>query len=74
MGRADPRVLPRPGGDGGAQARLGRPDRSFDGPATAAVTPRLEQLGEYRILREIGHGGMGVVYEAIQESLGRRVA
>src|SRR5262245_30296292 len=47
---------------------------SFAGATVVVRGARLERLGDFRIVREVGGGGMGVVYEAEQESLGRRVA
>jgi serine/threonine protein kinase len=49
-----------------------RPNLAGTGKAESAQIP--SHLGDYQIVREIGRGGMGIVYEAIQESLHRHVA
>ncbi|MEK7866614.1 MAG: protein kinase [Planctomycetota bacterium] len=53
----------------------GTPTLRAGSPAVQAVLPGVgRRLGDFSIVRELGRGGMGVVFEAVQSGLNRRVA
>src|SRR5262249_40948562 len=59
----------------GAGGREGvSPEAADSRGAVGTQLPANGTLGDFRLVREIGRGGMGIVYEAVQISLNRRVA
>lgn len=55
-------------------ALAGSVDQTADGPSVSEIGKFPKSIGEYEIVRPIGHGGMGKVYLARHTKLGRQAA
>ena len=49
-------------------------ERKFESRTSRLIGNAAGTLGDFQIVREIGRGGIGIVYEAVEKSLKRRVA
>jgi eukaryotic-like serine/threonine-protein kinase len=73
-------IADNPGCEAGLRQFLGQEQNLHKALATASVAVAPHEklagrtVGDFRLVRELGRGGMGVVYEAAQLSLGRRIA
>ena len=75
MGLEPEEAPPTSPGDEGATVDLPASGGSAKGPDVPQMTFRIpERIGQYRIRAIIGSGGMGTVYEAMQETPRRKVA
>ena len=70
---ADPSFLEAPAGSRGGRTEALVPDGATEPPPTATAAHSSPVIGPYKLIEEIGEGGMGTVYMAQQTEPVRRL-